>query len=51
MTVKVDGSSVSVSGFSVSVSITVSKDLLDERLRVSCSGVWGRDVVREEAWV
>ena len=44
MTVKADG-------FSVSVFVAVSKDPLDERLRVSCSGVRGRDVVREEAWV
>ena len=51
ITVKVDGSSVSVSGFSVSVSVAVSKDSLDEWLQVSCSGVRGRDLVREEAWV
>ena len=38
-------------GFSVSVSVAVSKDPLDERLWVSCSGVWGRDAVHEEAWV
>ena len=37
--------------FSVFVSVAVSKDLLNERLRVSCSGVRGRDAVREEAWV
>jgi len=44
MTVKADG-------FSVSVSVAVSKDPLDERLRISCSGVRGRDMVHEEAWV
>jgi len=40
-----------VDRFSVSVSVAVSKDPLKERLRVSCSGVRGRDAVREEACV
>ena len=44
MTVKADG-------LSVSVSVAMSKDPLDKGLRVSRSGVRGRDVVREEAWV
>ena len=40
-----------VDRFSVSVSVAVSKDQLEERLRVSCSGVRRRDAVREEACV